>query len=135
MNKILPLLCAALLLTACASTGVIPKGQDTYMLSKQGTVLSSGASVKAALFKEAHAWCTARGLEMIVIDERSEDGIPGGNFANAEITFKAVKRPPNTGPSAEAYDRAALEYDAEGKPDMAKLAREKAAEVRAAAKR
>ena len=79
-----------MLVAACASTGVVPMGRDTYMLSKSGTALSSGATVKASLYREADAWCRKQGLVMVPLSEDSSDGVPGRHLANAEIRFRAV---------------------------------------------
>jgi hypothetical protein len=84
-------LIATVILSACMSTGIVPQGRDTYMLSKQGTALSSGATVKASLYKEADAWCRKQNLVMVPVSERTTDGVPGVHFASAEITFRAVR--------------------------------------------
>jgi len=82
---------ATVSLNACMSTGIVPQGRDTYMISKQGTALSSGATVKATLYKEADAWCRKQGLVMVPVSEHTTDGVPGAHFASAEITFRAVR--------------------------------------------
>jgi len=84
-------LIATVTLSACMSTGIVPQGRDTYMISKQGTALSSGARVKATLYKEADAWCRKQGLVMVPVSEHTTDGVPGVHLASAEITFRAVR--------------------------------------------
>jgi hypothetical protein len=66
-------------------------GRDTYVLSKNGTAVSTGVKLKAQLYREADEWCRARGLVMVPISEMSKDGIAGTRLASAEIVFRAVK--------------------------------------------
>lgn len=79
------------LIAACTSTGVTPMGRDTYMIARKGTAVSSGSGLKAALLREANEWCTKQGLVMVVVSTKALDGIPGVQFANAELVFRAVK--------------------------------------------
>lgn len=95
---------AALFVAGCVSSGVIPRGRDTYMISKSGTAVGSGSSIKADLYREADAWCRARGLVMVPLSESSVDGIAGTRRASAEIVFRAV--PPGDAEDARTNLRA-----------------------------
>jgi len=92
--KILPV-SACLLLAACASSGVIPTGPDTYMISKTsaGGVFVSGTSVKADLYVEANKYCNDRGLVVDTVDATSKNAIPFARMPSAELQFKCVQRP------------------------------------------
>lgn len=91
LRKILALIFVASLV-ACASSGAVPIGLDTFMITKQSsTGFHSGASVKAEIYKEAFSYCTANGLNFQPIKDNSVDGIAGGAFANAEIVFRCLK--------------------------------------------
>jgi hypothetical protein len=83
----------ALLLTACASSGPVPMGRDTYMISKQSsTGFHSGASVKADIYREANDFCIRTGLEFQPVTDSAKDGVPGYAFANAEVVFRCLVR-------------------------------------------
>jgi hypothetical protein len=80
-----------LVLTACASSGPVPIGRDTYMISKQSsTGFHSGASVKADIYREANEFCVKKGLEFQPVKDYSKDGVPGYAFANAEVVFRCL---------------------------------------------
>ncbi len=62
-------LIAAVLLAGCASTGVIPTGQNTYTISKKDGSPGVGVSLgdKVTVYKEAGAFCKSKGLEVKTI--------------------------------------------------------------------
>ncbi len=78
-------------LAGCASSGPVPIGKDTYMITKQSsTGFHSGASVKADLYREAGEFCAKTGLEFQPVGENAKDGVPGFRFANAEVVFRCL---------------------------------------------
>jgi hypothetical protein len=80
-----------MMLSACASSGPVPMGQDTFMITKQSsTGFHSGGSVKAEIFREANDYCLKQGLQFQPITERAKDGVPGYAFANAELVFRCL---------------------------------------------
>jgi hypothetical protein len=87
---------AALTLTAflgaCASSGVVPTGPDTYMLTKTsaGGVFVSGSSVKSDLYIEANKFCASKGLAVDTVDATSKNAIPFARIPSAELHFKCV---------------------------------------------
>lgn len=87
MKTFLPLLCA--LLAACSS-GVVQTGPNTYMVSGSKPGLIGAGAVKADLYKKAGKWCAERGLVMVPTQSSGSDAEFGGNWANAEIHFRAV---------------------------------------------
>lgn len=79
------------ILSSCASSGVVPIGRDTFMITKQSsTGFHSGASVKADLYKESYEFCMKKGLQFQPVKENSKDGVPGYAFANAEVIFRCL---------------------------------------------
>jgi hypothetical protein len=79
-----------LLLAGCSSSGVVPTGQDTYMVSRRSTA-SSGGEITVKLFREANAFCEKDGKEVFEIGSRSRDA----GFArtgNAELRFRCVEK-------------------------------------------
>ncbi len=79
-------------LAGCASTGVIPVGSNTYMVSKQtASGFQTAVGIKAEILKEANEFCEKRGLRMMVVSLRSKDGEPGRSYGTAELVFKAIK--------------------------------------------
>jgi len=79
-------------LAACASSGVIPTGPDTYMLTKTsaGGVFVSGSSVKSDLYIEANKFCASKGLAVDTVDATSKNAIPFARMPSAELHFKCV---------------------------------------------
>jgi hypothetical protein len=77
------------MLAAC-STGVVPAGPQTYMISRSGVGLQSGSAVKAGLYREADEWCRTRGLVMMPVSTDMRDAVYGQHPASAEMTFRAL---------------------------------------------
>lgn len=69
-------------LTACSSTGVVPTGDDTYMIAKRSAQAGFGPPVKtrAAVYAEANEFCAKKqaSVETINLDViNSGFGRPG----------------------------------------------------------
>lgn len=83
----------ALFLIGCAAnTGVVPIGQDTFMVSRQAATGFSGlGNLKAEAFREANQYCTNKGKSLQVVNT-SETSPPYifGNFPKAEIQFMCL---------------------------------------------
>lgn len=81
--------CLILMIYGCTSSGAVPIGRDTYMITKQSsTGFHSGSSVKADIFREANDFCLKQGLQFQPVKENTKDGVPGYAFANAEVVFR-----------------------------------------------
>lgn len=81
------------ILSGCASnSGVIPMGNDTYMVSRQAATGFSGmGTLKAEAMKEAYRQCQLTGKSVEVLE--TIDAKPPyifGNFPKTEIRFKCV---------------------------------------------
>lgn len=85
---------AAATLAGCASSGVVQTGQDTYMLAKSGAggIFSSGAAVQADLYKEAGAFCEAKGMIVETVSSEARNAIPFVRTNGADLTFKCVNK-------------------------------------------
>jgi hypothetical protein len=85
------LLCVmiAFLFVGCSS-GVVPMGRDTYMISGSQPGLIGTGTVRARLLREADQWCRTRGLVMVPVSYTGSDAIAGQKMANAEVIFRAV---------------------------------------------
>ena len=91
MKYILAITCVTLF--GCASnSGVVPMGNNTYMVSRQAATGFSGmGTLKAEAMKEAYAQCQKTGKSVEVIE--TIDAKPPyifGNFPKTEIRFKCV---------------------------------------------
>ena len=76
------MMCGVLTLTACTSTGVVPTGNDTYMIAKRSAQVGMGPPVKtqAAVYAEANEHCAKeqKSVETIKLDvTNSGFGRPG----------------------------------------------------------
>jgi hypothetical protein len=91
-KKTIGLLTLTTLIFGCASSGPVPMGRDTFMITKQSsTGFHSGASVKADIYREANEFCDKKGLKFQPVSDRALDGVPGRAFANAEIIFRCLR--------------------------------------------
>ena len=87
------LITLVLILSGCASnSGVVPMGNDTYMVSRQAASGFSGmGTLKADATREAYQQCQLTGKRVEVIE--AIDAKPPyifGNFPKTEIRFKCV---------------------------------------------
>jgi hypothetical protein len=79
----------------CSHSGVVPIGQDTFMIANEGW--SSGSTLKAGLYQEANEFCIARGQQLMPIDAKSNNSVwgslgSGGTNAAAEISFRCLSQ-------------------------------------------
>lgn len=89
--KHIALLLSAAFFSGCASTtGVIPAGKDTFMISREDNgPASSLGSIKAAVYKEANAYCAGQGKVMEIVRETD---VPRsfGQFPQTSLHFKCT---------------------------------------------
>jgi len=80
------------LLFACASTsGVVPMGDDTFMVSRSEKGFdTTGSRVKADALKEANEFCSSHGKAIEIIKATQKDMVPFRSDAQAEVEFKCV---------------------------------------------
>jgi len=88
------LIAFVLILSGCAAnSGIIPMGNDTYMVSRQAASGFTGmGTLKADAMKEAYQQCQLSGRSVEVIE--TIDAKPPyifGNFPKTEIRFKCVQ--------------------------------------------
>ena len=83
-----------LALSACAttSTGPVPAGQDTYMISrKEGAFPSGNEPLLAEALKEATTHCAGMGKVMKLISNGENSGpVILGNYPKATIVYSCV---------------------------------------------
>ncbi len=82
-------LAISLTLIGC-STGVVPAGPQTYMISTTAFGLVPGGTAKAKAYREANDWCKQRGLVMVPVTSDSNDAVYGRKPAGAELVFRAL---------------------------------------------
>lgn len=85
MKKILALV-SVLTLVGCGSTGVVPVGQNRYMISDSSSLSWNGGSVMANIIKEGSEFCSKQGKQFELIGNKTEDA---GLYksATAEVYF------------------------------------------------
>jgi hypothetical protein len=91
----------ALGFAGCASSGIIPTGPDTYMVTKKsaGGLFTSGNAVLADLYIEANDYCGHRGQVVDTVNTNAQNAIPFARVPNAKLDFKCVAKAP--APSAQ----------------------------------
>ena len=86
---------AAVLIGGCAAnSGVVPIGQDTYMVSRQAaTGFSGSGTLKAEAFKEANDFCASQDKVIQVVNTiEARPPYVFGNFPKTEIQFMCLSR-------------------------------------------
>ena len=89
--KPLTIIFIALLVAGCAGvTGVVPMGENSYLLASHGTMgWSSSGAQKAKVFQDATEFCRSKGKQFEMINTRQVDG-GFGKIASAEVEFRCV---------------------------------------------
>jgi hypothetical protein len=84
----------SLVVGGCAQTsGVIPSGKDTYLVSRSHKGFDiTGSMEKAAALKEADNFCSAKHKSLDVIRATAKDMVPFTSDAQAEVEFRCVER-------------------------------------------
>ena len=82
-------LMATLSLAACANSGVVPTGPDSYMIAKSEWGFTSGAVHKARLLQEASDFCQSRGKQVLVTST-SQNDVAFGKTPAAEVQFRCL---------------------------------------------
>jgi len=82
---------ATLCLVGCASTGVIPMDQDSYMIGKKDGTPGLGVSLsnKAEVYREANEFCRAKALEVMTLEVITTPARPA-QLGSTELRFKCV---------------------------------------------
>ena len=90
MKPLVIALAASLTLSACAASGPVQVGRDTYMVANTGAwSWSSGAALKADLYQQANTYCHSRGLLIQPVSTNSNNG-DLYQFAHAELQFRCL---------------------------------------------
>lgn len=85
-------LISTLVLTGCASSGVVPVGKNKYMIADSNAMYWEGGSVMVDIVKEGTEFCAKQGKQFELLDSKTEDhqsGYFGGGqrTASAQIYF------------------------------------------------
>jgi len=83
-----------MLLGGCASSGVVPIGKDTFMISdKASNGYTPAGSLKANIYREGAAYCANQGKEFQPLHEQWVEGVPNSwKWASAEIQFRCLDK-------------------------------------------
>ncbi len=104
-STIVAVACCTATILGCGSTGIVPTGENKYMVSDTdiGDTWSDGNKVLAKLYRDANAFCAERNR---VVETISEESAPGRVFvrnASATLRFRCV--PPEAEGSDTREDR------------------------------
>jgi len=89
--KFIILIGTTALLTACAHSGVVSIGPDTYMIASSEWGFSSGGVQKAKVMKEASDYCSSIGKQMLPIST-SQNDVAWGKTPAAEVQFRCLSQ-------------------------------------------
>lgn len=93
MRKSVALLFGIITFSGCAiNSGVVPMGQDTYIVSRQAATGFTGlGSLKAKAFREASDYCISQNKNIQVVNTiESSPPYVLGNFPRVEIQFMCL---------------------------------------------
>lgn len=89
MKARITVLFAVIALTGCATSGVAPLGQNTYMITKHVWGFAGPSPIKAELLQEADDYCKSQG-KVLLVTKTVEIGLKFGGEPAAEVYFKAL---------------------------------------------
>jgi len=91
-NKMKALLLSIFIFIAgCTSTtGVVPIGEDTYMIGKSTNLALTSSGIKADAFKEASQYCKKQGKKIQVLRTTATDMKLGSHVGSTEIQFMCL---------------------------------------------
>ena len=81
----------AFFLAACAHSGVVKTGPDTYMVANSECRFTSGGYQKAKAIAEGERYCTSLGRAILVINSTQND-VAFGKTPAAEVQFKCLPK-------------------------------------------
>ena len=79
------------ILAACAHSGVVSIGPDTYMIANSEWGFTSGGVQKAKVIKEASDYCNSIGKQMLPIST-SQNDVAWGKTPAAEVQFRCLSQ-------------------------------------------
>jgi hypothetical protein len=82
---------ASVVLASCAvpTTGVVPRGDDLYTVTRQGNGgWVTVDSLKAAGLQEADAFCLTKGKKLKLIHSKEIPAGPLGRWPESEVLFR-----------------------------------------------
>ncbi|MCP3888973.1 MAG: SHOCT domain-containing protein [Desulfobulbaceae bacterium] len=81
-----------IIISGCASTGVVPMSQDSYFIGKKDGAPGIGVSLsnKAEVYQEATEFCDRKSLEVLTLRETVIAAAPG-RLGSTELHFKCVQ--------------------------------------------
>ncbi|MGA9852397.1 MAG: hypothetical protein WBR15_05640 [Gammaproteobacteria bacterium] len=87
-------LAIATTVVGCASTGVIPTGPDTYLISKQSAagIFGTPYGVEADIYKQANAFCAQSGQVVQTVNVVTKAAVPFVREGSASLNFKCVPK-------------------------------------------
>jgi len=87
------LLPLTLLISACASTGVVPADKDTYIVAERGPTVGFSRPIRqtASVYRQANEFCAKQNkqVETVKLDQL-DSGI--GRPASASLQFRCVPK-------------------------------------------
>ena len=89
MTRLLVMIGCAMPVACASSSGVVPAGDETFLVSRSEKAFdATGSRVKAAAFREASEFCAKSGKSMEVIKASEKDMVPFRSDPQAEVHFR-----------------------------------------------
>jgi hypothetical protein len=87
------LLPLTLVISACASTGVVPADRDTYIVSERGPTVGFSRPVRqtASVYRQANEFCAKQNKQVETVNlDQVDSGL--GRPASASLQFRCVPK-------------------------------------------
>ena len=91
MKNSIIIACLLLVITACANTGPMQVGKDTYTISVR-VAFSGPSGAKGEALTEANAFCSKQSKQVLLQNENSYECALHGGCGEAEITFLCLDK-------------------------------------------
>jgi len=93
MKTYISLLLVALLSACAATSGVVPMGGESFLISRSEKGFdTTGSRVKADALKDANRHCELIGKSLEIVKTTEKDMVPFKSDAQAEVVFKCVSQ-------------------------------------------
>ena len=87
MRKIILSLAVAAVSGCATNSGIVDLGGGNYVYEKEDAMAWNGSATKVEILKEASAFCTKQGKQMVVQSSEAKSYTPYSSFAGAEVQF------------------------------------------------
>ncbi|MPT06041.1 hypothetical protein [Delftia tsuruhatensis] len=87
LKKLISVIALASLAGCATNSGIVDLGGGNYVYEKEDMTAYNGSATKVEILKEAAAFCSKQGKQMIVQSSSAKPYTIGSSYAGAEVQF------------------------------------------------